>query len=166
MPKNDVRSNLTSHFMPKDDVRSDLTSNFMPKNDVRSDLTSHFMPKQFIAIQCNAMEFSTSIQFDAIQLKSMQFDTIQCNSMGFNANCVSVRSVTANNEFQCHSMQFNAFQCNSINSLQFEVIQCNPMSLQNKKKHPNLLISHSQTSDFMSSRVELSILKVQTHVDY
>jgi hypothetical protein len=63
-------------------------------------------------------------------------------------------------------MNFNAFQRNSINSLQFEVIQCNPMSLQNQKKHPNLLISHRQTSDFMSSRVEVSILKVQTHVDY
>ena len=47
MPQNDVRSDLTSHFMPKNDVRRSFIQfrGFIsPQNDVGSDLTQHLMP--------------------------------------------------------------------------------------------------------------------------
>ena len=54
MPRNDVRSDLTSHSMQKNGVGSDPTSLFMPKNDVSSDLASHVMPKQYFATKAYA----------------------------------------------------------------------------------------------------------------
>jgi hypothetical protein len=54
MPRNDVRSDLTSHSMQKNGVGSAPTSLFMPKNDVSSDLASHVMPKQYFATKAYA----------------------------------------------------------------------------------------------------------------